>query len=99
MIHRTNGTSILGAGAAITSRSTTRSRLKSRRRHCASTISSRKASAPQKAREATRGRDTQMGRPPATYAHGAPSTQQEQQDMLDQGLEMLQQMRTNFGME
>ena len=33
MIHRTNGTSILGAGAAITSRSTTRSRLKSRRRH------------------------------------------------------------------
>ena len=35
------------------------------------------------------GCDTQMGRPPATYAHGAPSTEQEQQNMLDQGLEML----------
>ena len=45
------------------------------------------------------GRDTQMGRSPATYAHGAPSTEQEQQDMLDQGLEMLQQMHTNFGTE
>ena len=45
------------------------------------------------------GRNTQMGRPPAANAHGAPSTEREQQDMLDQGLEMLQQMRTNFGME
>ena len=46
------------------------------------------------------GRDTQMGRPPATNAHHvAPSTEQEKQDMLDQGLEMLQQMRNNFGVE
>ena len=45
------------------------------------------------------GRDTQMGRPPATNAHVAPSTEQEKQDMLDQGLEMLQQMRNNFGVE
>jgi hypothetical protein len=53
MIRRTLFTSILGANAATTSRSTTRSRLKSRRRNCASTMSSRKANAPQKAREAT----------------------------------------------
>ena len=31
------------------------------------------------------GRDTQMGRPPATNALVAPSTEQEKQDMLDQG--------------
>jgi hypothetical protein len=41
-----------------------------------------------------------MGRSPATNAHVAPSTEQEKQVMLDlQGLEMLQQMRNNFGVE
>ena len=34
---------------------------------------------------------------PAANAHGASST--EQQDMLDKGLDMLQQMRAGFGME
>jgi protein-disulfide isomerase-like protein with CxxC motif len=34
---------------------------------------------------------------PAANAHGASST--EQQDMLDKGMEMLQQMRAGFGME
>ena len=34
---------------------------------------------------------------PAANAHGAYST--EQQDMLDKGLDMLQQMRAGFGME
>ena len=34
---------------------------------------------------------------PATNAHSASST--EQQDMLDKGMDMLQQMRAGFGME
>ena len=34
---------------------------------------------------------------PAANAHGVYST--EQQDMLDKGLDMLQQMRAGFGME
>jgi hypothetical protein len=100
MIHRTNCTSMVGASAATTSRSLNVYPQPSE-------IQKAKLREYDQFKESQRaakgkggyGRDTQMGRPPATYAHGAPSTEHEQQDMLDQGLEMLQQMRTNFGME